>query len=72
MRVTDKRLSDQECRDVLLQIIKLILGAFDYSKPIKKGFKSRMEMCGYNIITYLRMQQIVVPGEQNQQERLEL
>lgn len=72
MRVTDKRLSDQECRDVLLQIIKIILGAFDYSKPIKKGFKSRMEMCGYNIITYLRMQQIVAPGEQNQQERLEL
>lgn len=72
MRVTDKRLSDQECRDVLLQIIKIILSAFDYSKPVKKGFKSRMEMCGYNIITLLRMQQIMVPGEQNQQERLEI
>lgn len=72
MRLNDRKVSDQECRDLLLQIIKLILSAFDYSKPIKKGFKSRMEMCGYNIITYLRMQQIVVPGEQNQQERLEI
>lgn len=72
MRVTDKKISDQECRDVLLQIIKLILDAFNYAKPIKKGFRSRMEMCGYNIITYLRMQQIIMPGEQNQQERLEL
>ena len=72
MKMTDKRLSDQECKDILLQIIKIILDTFNYAKPIKKGFRSRMEMCGYNIITYLRMQQIVVPGEQNQQERLEI
>lgn len=72
MRLTDRRVSDQECRDILLQIIKIILTTFDYSKPIKKGFKSRMEMCGYNIITHLRMQQIIMPGEQNQQERLEI
>lgn len=72
MRMNDRKVSDQECRAILLQIIKIILDAFNYSEPVKKGFKSRMEVCGYNIITYLRTQQIVLPGEQEHQERLEL
>jgi len=65
-------LSDQECRAVLTEIVKMVIET--YAKPIRKGFEksSRMGQCGFDLISILRRNDIVMPGEANQQERLEL
>lgn len=72
MRRTDKRLSDQECRDIILEIVKMVINT--YSGPIRKGFErsSRMGQCGFDLVSILRNHKIISPGEQNQQERMEL
>ena len=72
MRRTDKILSDQECREVLTDIVKMVIET--YAQPIRKGFEksSRMGQCGFDLISILRKREILMPGEQNQQEKLEL
>lgn len=72
MKMTDKSLSDQECRMILTEIIKMVIET--YAKPIRKGFEksSRMGQCGFDLISILRGNDIVMPGEANQQERLQL
>lgn len=65
-------LSDQECREVLTDIVKMVIET--YAKPIRQGFEksSRMGQCGFDLISILRKKGILMPGEQNQQERMEL
>ena len=70
MRRTDKRLTDQECREVLLEIVSMVLDT--HNKPIRKGFGARLAQSGFDLDSILRRHQIICPGEQNQQERLEL
>lgn len=70
MRRTEKRLSDKECREILLEIVRMVIDT--YSKPIRKGFGARMGQAGYDLISILRNHNVVCPGEPNQQERLEL
>lgn len=72
MRRTDKHLSDQECRDILLEIVRMVIET--YAQPIRKGFErsSRMGQCGFDLVSILRNHKIICPGEQNQQERMEL
>lgn len=72
MRRTDKHLSDQECRDILLEIVRMVIDT--YANPIRKGFEksSRMGQCGFDLVSILRNHKIISPGEQNQQERMEL
>ena len=70
MRRTDKRLTDKECREILLEIVRMVIDT--YAKPIRKGFGARMSQAGYDLIAILRNHNVVCPGEQNQQERLKL
>lgn len=70
MRRTDKKLSDQECRDILLEIVRMVIET--YAQPIRKGFGARMSQAGYDLIAILRNHKIISPGEQNQQERMEV
>lgn len=70
MRWTDKRLSDKECREILLEIVRMVIDT--YANPIRKGFGARMGQAGYDLIAILRNHNVVCPGEPNQQERLEL
>ena len=70
MRRTDRRLSDQECRDILLEIVRMVIDT--YAKPIRKGFGARMSQAGYDLIAILRNHSVICPGEPNQQERMEL
>ena len=70
MRRTNKNLSDQECRMILLEIARMVIET--YAQPIRKGFGSRMAQAGYDLVLILRNYKIICPGEQNQQERLEL
>lgn len=70
MRRTDKKLTDQECREILLEIVRMVIAT--YANPIRKGFGARMSQAGYDLISILRNHRIICPGEQNQQERMEL
>ena len=70
MRRTEKRLTDQECREILLEIVRMVIDT--YAQPIRKGFGARMAQAGYDLISILRNHRIICPGEQNQQETLEL
>lgn len=70
MRRTDKHITDQECREILLEIVRMVIDT--YAKPIRKGFGARMSQAGYDLINILRNHKIICPGEQNQQERMEL
>ena len=70
MRRTDRKLTDQECRDILTEIVRMVIDT--YAKPIRKGFGARMAQAGYDLIAILRNHNVVCPGEPNQQERLEL
>lgn len=70
MRRTDKKLSDQECRDILLEIVRMVIDT--YAKPIRKGFRARMSQAGYDLIAILRNRNVICPREPNQQERMEL
>lgn len=70
MRRTDKHITDQECREILLEIVRMVIDT--YAKPIRKGFGARMSQAGYDLIAILRSHKIICPGEQNQQEKLEL
>lgn len=70
MRRTEKRLTDQECREILLEIVRMVIDT--YANPIRKGFGARTAQAGYDLIAILRNRQVICPGEQNQQERLEL
>lgn len=70
MKKTDKAISDQECRQILFDIIKIIINT--YHHPIRPLFErqSRMAQCGYDIIHYLIKKDVIAPGEG--QEKLEL
>lgn len=70
MRRTDRKLSDQECRDILYEIVRMVIDT--YAQPIRKGFGARMSQAGYDLIALLRNHKIISPGEPNQQERMEL
>ena len=70
MRRTDKMLSDEECRAVLTEIVKIIIGTF--ASNLRKGFRSRMEQCGYDIVRFLIKREVLMIGEQNQQQKMEL
>lgn len=72
MRRTDNHITDQECRAILLEIVKMVIAT--YANPIRKGFErsSRMGQCGFDLVSILRNHKIISSGEQNQQERLEL
>lgn len=70
MRRTDKHLSDQECREILLEIVRMVIET--YAQPIRKGFGARMSQAGYDLVSILRNHKIISPGEQNQQERMEV
>lgn len=72
MRRTDKMLSDEECREVLTEIVKMVIET--YAKPIRQGFEksSRMGQCGFDLISILRKKEILIPGEQNEQQKMEL
>lgn len=65
-------LSDEECREVLTEIVKMVIET--YAQPIRKGFEksSRMGQCGFDLIAILRNRNVICPGEPNQQERMEL
>ena len=65
-------LSDQECREVLTEIVKMVIET--YAQPIRKGFEksSRMGQCGFDLISILRKKEILMPGEQNEQQKMEL
>ncbi len=72
MRLTDRRVSDQEKIEGFDHICRMVVT--NYATPIRKGFEraSRMGECGYDLITFLRMSDIVVPGEPNEQQRMDL
>lgn len=72
MRRTDNHITDQECRAILLEIVKMVIDT--YANPIRKGFEksSRMGQCGFDLVSILRNHKIISPGEQNQQERMEV
>lgn len=70
MRRTEKKLTDQECREILLEIVRMVIDT--YANPIRKGFGARMAQAGYDLIAILRNRQVICPGEPNQQERLKL
>ena len=72
MRRTDKTLSDEECKAVLTEIVKMVIAT--YASPIRKGFEksSRMGQCGFDLISILRKREILMPGEQNEQQKMEL
>ena len=72
MRRTDKMLSDEECRAALAEIVKMVIET--YAQPIRKGFEksSRMGQCGFDLISILRKRKILMPGEQNEQQKMEL
>jgi hypothetical protein len=70
MRKTDRHLSDQECRDILAEIVNMVLDT--HNKPIRKGFGLRLAQSGYDLDSILRNHQVICPGEPNEQERLKL
>lgn len=72
MRLTDKSLSDHECREILSEITKMVIET--YASPIRQGFErsSRMGQCGWDLINILRHHEIVVPGENNEQQKMEV
>ena len=65
-------LSDEECRAALAEIVKMVIET--YAQPIRKGFEksSRMGQCGFDLISILRKRKILMPGEQNEQQKMEL
>lgn len=70
MRRTDRKLSDQECREILSEIVRMVIDT--YAQPIRKGFGARMSQAGYDLIALLRNHKIISPGEPNQQERMDV
>lgn len=72
MRRTDKMLTDKECREILLEIVRMVIET--YAQPIRKGFErsSRMGQCGFDLISILRKREVLMPGEADQQQKLEL
>ena len=70
MRWTDKRLSDKECREILTEIVRMVIAT--YAQPIRNGFKSRMGQAGYDLIIILRKRDVLMPGEADMQQKLEL
>lgn len=70
MKRTEKRLTDAECRLILTEIIKIVIGAY---KTIRPDFekKSRADQCGYDIVKLLLEQDVITFGQAGQ-ERLEL
>jgi len=70
MRRTDRHLTDQECREILLEIVRMVIDT--YARPIRKGFAARLSQAGYDLVGILRSHRVISPGEQNEQETLEL
>ena len=70
MRWTDKRLSDKECREILTEIVRMVIAT--YAQPIRNGFKSRMGQAGYDLISILRKRGVLMPGEADMQQKLDL
>lgn len=65
-------LTDKECREILLEIVRMVIET--YAQPIRKGFErsSRMGQCGFDLISILRKREVLMPGEADQQQKLEL
>lgn len=70
MKKTDRRLTDKECREILMEIIQMALDT--YSHPIRRGFGARGSQMGYDLLGILNKHGLVRPGEPNTQERMEL
>ena len=70
MRRTDKRLSDPECRDVLEEIIKMVIDT--YKKPLRDGFHSRMAQEGFDLTMIFMNRGMLVPGEEGEQRKIDL
>lgn len=70
MKRTEKRITDAECRLILTEIIKIVIGAY---KTIRPDFekKSRADQCGYDIVKLLLEQDVITFGQAGQ-ERLDL
>ena len=70
MKRTEKRLTDDECRQILIEIVKIIIGAYKNLHPDFEK-RSRAEQCGYDITRLLLDRDIITFG-QSGQERLNL
>lgn len=70
MKMTDRQLSDKECREILMEIIEMLIDA--YMSPIRKGFNTRGAQVGFDLMSILRRHNIICPGDPNGQERMEL
>lgn len=72
MKRTDKVLSDADCKEVLHQIIDMIIDEYRYPvSPTAKRSESRAGNAGYKIIQYLFNEEIISPGQPGQ-ERLKI
>lgn len=70
MQRTFRALTDQECRETLDEISQMVVDT--YKNPIREGFEraSRQGQAGHDLINILRKREIVIPGTENEQERL--
>ena len=70
MQRTFRALTDQECRETLDEISQMVVDT--YRNPIREGFEksSRQGQAGHDLMNILRRREIVIPGTENEQERL--
>lgn len=70
MRKTDKELSDPECRDLVEEILKMVIDT--YKKPLRDGFHSRMAQEGFDLTMIFMNRGMLVPGDDNEQTKIDL
>lgn len=70
MRKTDKELSDPECRDLVEEILQMVIKT--YKGPLRDGFHSRMAQEGFDLTMIFMNKGILVPGDDNEQAKIDL
>lgn len=70
MRETERHLTDKECREILYEIVNMVLDT--HNNPIRKGFGSRMAQAGYDLDKIFLSHEMICPGEPRGQQRMEL
>lgn len=70
MKRTEKRLTDDECRELLTEIVKIVITAYRNIRPEFEK-KSRMDQIGYDTVYTLYGRGIIAKGE-NGQERFDI
>lgn len=70
MRETERQLTDTECREILYEIVNMVLDT--HNNPIRKGFGSRMAQAGYDLDKIFLNHEMICPGEPRGQQRMEL